>query len=34
MESKYFGIKEVQKQRASIEHISTNLMVADPLTKG
>ena len=35
MEIKYFAVKEeVQKQRVSIEHISTNLMVADPLTKG
>ncbi len=35
MELKYFAVKEeVQKQRVSIEHISTQLMVADPLTKG
>ena len=35
MEIKYLSVKEeVQKQRVSIEHISTNLMVADPLTKG
>src|SRR5262249_10981328 len=35
MELKYFAVKEeVQKQRVSIEHISTNFMVADPLTKG
>ena len=35
MELKYFVMKEeVQKQRVSIEHISTELMVADPLTKG
>ena len=35
MELKYFAVKEeVQKQRVSIEHISTNLMIADPLTKG
>ena len=35
MEIKYFAIKEeVQKQRVSIEHISTKLMVANPLTKG
>ena len=35
MELKYFAVKEeVQKQRVSIEHISTNLMVADLLTKG
>ena len=26
--------EEVQKQRVSIEHISTNLMIAKPLTKG
>ena len=35
MEIKYFAVKEeVQKQRVSIEHISTKLMVVDPLTKG
>ena len=35
MELKYFAVKEeVQKQRVSIEHISTSLMVANPLTKG
>ena len=35
MEIKYFVVKEeVQKQRVSIEHISTKFMVADPLTKG
>ena len=35
MELKYFVVKEeVQKQRVSIEHISTELMIADPLTKG
>ena len=35
MELKYFFFKEEdQKQRVSIEHISTNLMIADPLTKG
>ena len=35
MELKYFDVKEeVQKRRVSIEHISTNLMIADPLTKG
>ena len=34
MELKYFAVKEeVQKQRVSIEHISTKLMIADPLTK-
>ena len=33
MEIKYFAIKEeVQKQRMSIEHISTNLMIVNPLT--
>jgi len=26
--------EEVQKQRVSIENISTNLMIVDPLTKG
>ena len=25
---------EVQKQRVSTEHISTNFMIVDPLTKG
>lgn len=35
MELKYMVIKkEVQKQRVSIEHISTNFIIADPLTKG
>ena len=35
MELNYFAVKEeVQKQRVSIEHISTNLMIVDPLTKG
>ena len=35
MELKYFAVKEeVQKHRVSIEHISTNLMIPDPLTKG
>ncbi|KAL0544329.1 hypothetical protein IC582_019442 [Cucumis melo] len=35
MELKYFAVKEeVQKQRVSIEHISTKLMIADLLTKG
>ena len=35
MELKYFAVKEeVQKHRVSIEHISTDLMIADPLTKG
>ena len=35
MELKFFDVKEeVQKQRVSIEHINTNLMIADPLTKG
>ena len=35
MEIKYLSVKEeVQKQRVSIEHISTNLMIANPLTKG
>jgi len=34
MELKYFAVKEeVQKQRMSIEHISTNLMIVNPLTK-
>ena len=35
MELKYLTVKEeVQKQRVSIEHIITQLMIADPLTKG
>ena len=35
MELKYLVVKEeVQKQRGSFEHISTNLLIADPLTKG
>jgi hypothetical protein len=35
MELKYFAVKEeVQKQRVAIEHITTTLMIADPLTKG
>ncbi|KAA0056358.1 Retrovirus-related Pol polyprotein from transposon TNT 1-94 [Cucumis melo var. makuwa] len=35
MELKYFAVKEeVQKKKVSIEHISTKLMIADPLTKG
>ena len=35
MELKYLSVKEeVQKQRVFIEHISTDLMIADPLTKG
>jgi len=35
MELKYFAVKEeVQKHRVLIEHISTELMIADPLTKG
>lgn len=35
MKLKYFSVKEkVQKHKVSIEHISTKLMIADPLTKG
>ncbi|XP_070002322.1 secreted RxLR effector protein 161-like [Nicotiana sylvestris] len=35
MELKYFTAKEeVQKQRVSLEHIRTDLMIADPLMKG
>jgi len=35
MELKYFVVKEeVQKHRVLIKHISTELMIADPLTKG
>ncbi|XP_070019556.1 secreted RxLR effector protein 161-like [Nicotiana sylvestris] len=34
MELKYFTVKEeVQKQRVSLEHIRTDLMIIDPLTK-
>ena len=35
MKLKYFAVKkEVQKQRVSIEHINTELIVVDPLIKG
>ena len=35
MELKYFAVKEeVHKHRVCIEHIRTDLMVTDPLTKG
>lgn len=35
MELKYLSVKEeVQKQRVSFEHIRTDMMIADPLTKG
>ena len=35
MELKYLSVKEeVQKQKVSFEHIGTDLMIADPLTKG
>ncbi|KAM3219754.1 hypothetical protein P3L10_024285 [Capsicum annuum] len=35
MELKYISVKEeVQKHKVSIGHISTKLMIADPLTKG
>lgn len=35
MELKHFSVKEeVQKHKGTIEHISTKLMIADPLTKG
>ena len=35
MELKYFAVKEeVQKHKVSIERISTDLMIDDPLTKG
>ena len=35
MELKYFAVKEeVQKYRVLIEHVSTELTIADPLTKG
>ena len=35
MDLKYLSVKEeVQNHRVSIEHIGTELMIADPLTKG
>ena len=35
MEVKYFVVKEeAQKQRVSIEHLNTNFIIANPLTKG
>jgi len=35
MELKYFAVKEeVQKHRVLIEHVSTELMIVNPLTKG
>ena len=35
MELKFLSVKEeVQKQRVFVEHISTKLMIAGPLTKG
>ncbi|RDX71066.1 hypothetical protein CR513_49627, partial [Mucuna pruriens] len=35
MKLKYFAMnEEVHKQRVSIKHISTNLMIVDSLTKG
>jgi len=35
MELKYFVVKEeVQKRRGSIGHISIDLLIDDPLTKG
>ena len=35
MEIKYFAVKEeVQKQTITIQHINTEMMIADPLTKG
>ena len=35
MKLKYLVVKEeVKNQRVSVEHISTNLMVANPLTNG
>jgi len=33
MELKYFVIKEVQKRKVSKEHISTDIMIIDPLIK-
>ena len=34
MKLKYFVVKEVHKQRVSIEYINTSLMIVDPLNKG
>ena len=35
IEIKYLKVREnVKKQKVSIEHISTKLMIADPMTKG
>ena len=35
MKLKYFSVKEeVQKHKVTIEHISTKLVIVDPLTKG
>jgi len=34
MERYFVAKEEVQNQRVSIEHISTNLMIVDPLNKG
>ena len=35
MNVKYLSVKEdVQKHRVSIEHIGTERMIADPITKG
>lgn len=35
MKLKYFAVKKViHKHKVSMEHISTNLMIVDPLTKG
>jgi hypothetical protein len=35
MKIKYLSVKdEVKKQTISIQHISTSLMIANPLTKG
>ena len=34
MDLEYLSVKEVQKYEVLIEHIGTNLMIVDPLTKG
>lgn len=34
MELKYFVVKEEVQKRVSIEHITTTLMITNPLTKG
>ena len=33
MDLKYLSVKDVQKHKVSIEHIGTDMTIADPLTK-